>query len=234
MRDTSLQYYQQLWEEMIAAPTWHRRIETEGARWLEHKTLYEGYQDASGSYIPWWLVAAMHDQEAQNDPARQIWNGERWDRKTTMVPFNLGPWKSFRDSTEAYFAQTTHGLHLPTNMRVAELIPTALQLLERHNGLGYAKKDKHTPYLWTGTQFGVGTGLYVADGRYSAKAEAKQAGLAPTLYWVLNKRHALFRQGVTGDAVLALQRFLNTLGCGLKEDGICGPITWAALRDSHV
>ena len=229
-RDTSITYYRRLWEDMVTAPTWRARIEHEGARWHANRSLYEGYRDATGAYVPWWLVAAMHDQEASNDPACQIWNGERWDRKTTLVPANLGPWKSFRDSTEAYFAQTTHGLHLPNQTSGTTVIPLALQLLEKHNGLGYAKKGKHTPYLWTGTQFGVGTGLYVSDGKYSATAEAKQAGMAPTLYWVLNGQHALYRRGLTGDSVLALQRFLNTLGCGLVEDGICGPVTLAALR----
>jgi lysozyme family protein len=230
MRDTSVEYYQRLWEDMVTAPTWRTRIEAEGSRWLQHKTLYEGYQDASGVYVPWWLVAAMHDQEASNNPACQIWNGERWDQKTTLVPIGKGPWASFRASTEEFFAGTPLDLtRIGAGGAPVFSLPATLQVLERHNGLGYAKKGKHTPYLWTGTQYGVGTGLYVADGKYSATAEAKQAGLAPTLYWVLNGRHAGFRRGLTGDAVLAAQKFLNTLGCDLKEDGICGPVTLAAL-----
>ena len=221
MRDTSLIYYQRLWEDMLVAPTWHSRIAAEGKRWLDQKHLYMGYRDKNGSYIPWWLVAAMHDQEASNNPRCQIWNGEPWNQRTVLVPVGKGPWSSFQSSTSDFFAAREIAV---------TTIPEGLAFLERHNGLGYAKKDKHTPYLWTGCQYGVGTGLYVADGKYSATAEAKQAGLAPTLYWVLNQCHAGLRRGLTGESVLALQKYLNTLGAGLVEDGICGKVTLAAAK----
>ena len=53
--------------------------------------------------------------------------------------------------------------------------PAALDRLERYNGLGYRRRGRPSPYLWSYSGH-YDKGKYVADGRFDPDAESKQCG----------------------------------------------------------
>lgn len=61
-------------------------------------------------------------------------------------------------------------------------IPSVLKQLERFNGLGYARRGVHSPYLWSGSRHGVGTGKFTRDGEYDPEAVSKQIGAGVVLH----------------------------------------------------
>jgi hypothetical protein len=53
-------------------------------------------------------------------------------------------------------------------------------MLEEYNGLGYASRDKPSPYVWSGTDQYV-SGKYVRDGVYDPNVVDQQLGCAGLL-----------------------------------------------------
>lgn len=210
-------------------------------------------QDQSVHYkvsdkIPWQLLATLHQMECGADLNRQILNGEPWNRKTQLVPKNMGPWNSFmdslRDAIEYKFPRYT----------VEWTLPFCLFFIEQWNGWGYFNRGVQSPYLWAGTNHGEGVGKFVADGKYDRTAKSSQLGAAailealmaaegmPTgivqihydasgsffkaqevqvrrLQEFLNAIHAEARNGATVTEALAAPPWK------LKEDGKAGPKT---------
>lgn len=103
-----------------------------------------------------------------------------------MVPKGHGPWESWRSAA-------IHALRLKHRPGTFEddlhLVENMLKHLEAWNGWGYLKKDLNSPYLWTGSQYGVGVGKYVADGNYSPTAQDKQVGAAVLVHELMARGH---------------------------------------------
>lgn len=135
--------------------------------------LYQPAQSRTG--VPWVMFGLSHFREATCNPARQILNGQPWTQRTTIVPKGRGPWQSWIDA--AIEAAREHDW---TSIR-AWSIPVILAELESYNGLGYAYRDKDSPYLWSFTNWGIGVGKFVADGQYDSMEVDKQCGVAPIL-----------------------------------------------------
>ena len=121
--------------------------------------------------VPWEILAVLHGLESSFNLDKQILNGQSWKKKTTWVPKGLGPFSSFADSCQRAFIHESAHNPIPKKWGVAE---TAL-FLERWNGMGYWRKRKASPYLWSYSNI-YGGGKYVSDGRYSASAVSKQVG----------------------------------------------------------
>ena len=154
-------YYAQLWDTMTVLPEWEQQAEWAARTVKAHACQYGGF----GAH--WRLIGVLHWMECGCDFRRQLLNGQPYDRVTTIEPRGLGPWASWRASTEAALARRA---------------VRTLADLERWNGMGYARREVNSPYLWSGSNHGVGVGKYVADGRYDAAAVSKQVGAAVILF----------------------------------------------------
>jgi len=143
--------------------------------------VWNQYTDPDFAPVPPAWLAAIHMMEGNNNMGKQILNGQRWDEKTTIHPVGLGPFKNWKEST--MLAIELHKLRQDPDWTIDE----ALLRLEQWNGWGYAKRGKHSPYLWSGTNHGVGTGKFVADGKYDPNAMSKQLGAAPVLIALWDK-----------------------------------------------
>jgi lysozyme family protein len=176
MRRTDLDYYRELYQTMKVLPQWRGTVQ-----WYANKATkgQAKYSESSllvykklGLVVPWQVTAAIHLLEASGDFTRQILNGEIYTRRTRLVPKGLGPWETWSDATvDAYKHERWKGINFND-------IGDVLYHLEKYNGLGYSRKNKNSPYLWSFSNHGVGVGKYVADGKYSASAVSKQAGAA--------------------------------------------------------
>lgn len=122
--------------------------------------------------IDWRIIAALHAMEAGFDLKKGIHNGQRWDRKTTLVPKGRGPFVSFASSCLDAF-------------QIKELppvfdVPNTLNFAERFNGIGYRRKGKNSPYLWAYSNYQE-PGKYVRDHVFDPNAISLQVGFAVIL-----------------------------------------------------
>jgi len=185
MRDTSLEYYRGLFRTVAILPRWQPRVGMAVARVLENREMYRRAAAGWRVFVPWQIFALAHAMECDCDPSRQILNGEAWNQKTTLRPAGLGPWPSW----EASARDAASRARWPD--RDVWTPAWVLKRLEQHNGMGYAKRGAHSPYLWSGCQHGTGAGKFTADGKYDPSAVSAQVG-AGVLLWALMARGEQF------------------------------------------
>jgi lysozyme family protein len=131
---------------------------------------YRAVEAATG--VPWPVVAVIHNLEAGGDWSKGLHCGQRWDCVTTLVPRGKWPFSSWEAA-----AIDAVGNH----KGIAWTIGGIGKFLEMYNGGGYLKRGKHSPYLWSGSNIGLGVGLYpmrkfVGDGHYDPAAVSLQVG----------------------------------------------------------
>lgn len=169
-------YYAELYSTMEILPKYASTLDWYKQRALKQKDLYTRsanlVENTIKLKVPWQVIACLHAMEGSFDPAKQILNGEKWSRKTTLVPKGKGPWSSFETSCiDAFRESHWKGVDF-TN------VDSLLNAAERYNGIGYTKRCKASPYIWSFSNHGLGTGKYVADGKYDPNAISQQAGVA--------------------------------------------------------
>jgi len=231
MRDTSAQYYEGHWETLVelSSAEWQTMIRNAAYRVERGRIRYQAAQDLTA--VPWQIVGVIHNMEAGGVFSKCLANGQPWNQKTTIEPTGAGPWRSWEDS--AVWALRHDGLAGETDWSIG----ATGKRLERYNGGGYIKRGKNSPYLYSGSQHGVGSGKYVGErpgkkAGYDADAVSQQVGAM-----VILKRMAatgLYRPGapaptvapepvkptlglaydpsVENPAVFAIQIGLNALG----------------------
>lgn len=157
MRDRSREYYARLFATMRILPDWHDDVCRIVRRIRRSWDRYTGFDSPAA------LIAVVHNLECNGDFDRQILNGELWKQQTILVPSSLGPWDSWAESTvDALANYALQNLHD----------------LEAWNGWGYARRGVNSPYLWSGSNHGVGVGKYTSDGHYDPQAVSGQIGAA--------------------------------------------------------
>ena len=164
-------YYPNLFKTMLVLPGWEVQVDQATRLIAMNANRYSGFVDMTGKAVPWEYVGVLHYLEAGCRFERQILNGQRWDQRTTIAPIGKGPWESWGGSTRSALA----------HRRIRGLAD-----LEAWNGWGYAKRGVDSPYLWSGSDKGVGSGKYVADGKYDPTAVSKQIGAAVLLHRLCN------------------------------------------------
>ena len=167
-RNTSLKYYQNLYDNIELLDDFKSRIKKAALRVIGGIERYIKIEKITG--IPWLFVGTIHEMECNCNFNKQILNGEDWDKKTTLVPKNLGPWNSWEESA---LDKNSLGRISIYEWNIGRLGKEA----EKWNGLGYVYKNKNSPYLWSGSNHGIGSGKYVADGKYDENAVSDQIGV---------------------------------------------------------
>lgn len=148
-------------------------------RLMFHKPRYEAVSKAlkeKGYEIPWEFIAVAHNRESNGDFNTYLGNGQSLKKKTTIVPKGRGPFSSWEEG--AIDALLNAPPYAAKNKDWS--IGGTLTKLEEYNGLGYARMDKPSPYLWAGTDQYV-KGKYVADGKYDPNHVDQQLGVAGLL-----------------------------------------------------
>lgn len=151
-----------------------------------YKDKYMAVQKATG--VPWWFIGVVHYRESAFDFTRSLAQGDPWNKKSTHVPANRGPFSSWEEAAVDALVDCA-----PFAARNKDWsIGGALAMLEKYNGLGYANKGIPSPYLWAGTNQYI-KGKYVADGKFSANTVDKQLGCAGILKFL-----GVFKTAPTG------------------------------------
>ncbi len=126
------------------------------------KARYQSIEKATG--VPWHFIGCLHFMEASLRWEACLHNGEPWNKKTTIVPKNRGPWTSFEEAAiDALkydkLADKPQGYWTLSRM---------LAFAESYNGTGYRKRGILSPYVFAYTNLSDEMGKYVADHVYDA------------------------------------------------------------------
>ena len=140
-------------------------------RLLEHREAYRAVGAELG--IPWWFVGIVHGLEASFDFDCHLHNGDPLTARTVRVPegrpeAGAPPFNWNESAVDALRGQGLEG-HRDWS------VGAALDRLERYNGLGYRKRGRPSPYLWSYSGY-YEKGKYVADGRFDPEAVSRQCG----------------------------------------------------------
>lgn len=227
MRTSS--YYESLFDSAAILPEWQASASTWARKIRSGEARYKIVEAATG--VPWPVVGAIAMRESGCDWTKNLHNGQPWNRKTTLVPVGRGPFGSWESAAVDALGRG-HAL---------QTIGDIGAFLEKFNGGGYMKRGVHSPYLWSGTQHGLGVGKYVADGKYDPRAVDKQLGAMTVLKLDLWRTNMLLATddsprwafGRRGDWIIALQIALRDSGVDPGPiDGICGRRTADAFRQA--
>ena len=176
MRDTSLEYYARRLRTMQVLPGWIPRLDRIASKIRKGEEIYRHVESKTG--VPWAVVAAIHSLECDGNFRRGLHCGQPWNKRTTLVPEGRGPFESWEDAAVdalEYDKLSTIGGWTPASIA---------QRCERYNGTGYARRDLDSPYLWSGTNHGIGLGKFVEDGRYDKNTVSMQAGVLAILAYM--------------------------------------------------
>lgn len=127
--------------------------------------------------VPWWVIAVIHEREADQNWRSNIAQGDPWASVSRHVPKGRGPFRSFFDAALDALSKCP-----PFAARWKDWSAGGtLTLLELYNGTGY--EDRHheaSPYIWGATNHQE-WGKYIADGQWSAHVWDTQLGCAAML-----------------------------------------------------
>lgn len=130
---------------------------------------------SAATKVPWFVIAVIKQRECGDDPTwlGNISNGQRWNRKTTIVPIGRGPFSDWQSAGLDALARCAPYAARWTDWSAGG----ALTLLEQYNGLGYAARGVASPYIWSGTDQ-YRAGKYIRDHVYDPNTIDVQLGCA--------------------------------------------------------
>lgn len=126
------------------------------------KSRYQTIEKATG--VPWHFIGCLHFMEASLRWEACLHNGEPWNKKTTIVPKNRGPWTSFEEAA----IDALKFDKLADKPQGYWTIARMLAFAESYNGTGYRKRGILSPYVFAYTNLSNEMGKYVADHVYDA------------------------------------------------------------------
>lgn len=167
------------WDKMKIPSSMGPVFKAVADRLIFHKPRYEAVSKAlkeKGYDIPWEFIAVAHNRESNADFTTYLGNGQKLTKKTTIVPKGRGPFSTWEEG--AIDALLYAPPYAAKNKDWS--IGGTLTKLEEYNGLGYARMDKPSPYLWAGTDQ-YEKGKYISDGKYDPNFVDPQLGCAGLL-----------------------------------------------------
>lgn len=165
-----------------------------------NKAVYDEIEKETG--VPWWFIGMVHYRESNLDMNTNIANGQRFDRKTTIVPKGRGPFTSFKEAAIDALVNCDPKAASNKDWSAAG----ALTKFEEYNGLGYANKGLPSPYVWSGTDQYI-KGKFVADHVYDPNVVDQQLGGAGILKFL-----GVFKTGSAAGTVAAGTVVAGTAG----------------------
>lgn len=171
---TLLQKNKERWEKCKVHASRGPAFESIAKRIVANKAVYVDIEKATG--VPWWFIGMVHYRESNLDMSTNIANGQKFNKKTTIVPKGRGPFKSFKEA--AIDALVNCAPYAAKNKDWSAA--GALTKYEEYNGLGYYNKGIPSPYVWSGTDQYV-SGKYVRDHVFDPNVVDSQMGGAGIL-----------------------------------------------------
>ena len=178
--------YRQLFDTLEIRAERARAVDKLCAQALALVPTYAPVSASTG--VPWYFIAAVHLRESTFRIAH-LHNGDPLSARTVHVPAGRPktpePPYTFEQSAED--ALRLKKLHRWQDWSLSG----TLYQLERYNGMGYRKRGKPSPYLWSFSHH-YQHGKFIADGKYSDTAVDAQCGTATLLRRLVEQQHFSF------------------------------------------
>lgn len=166
--------YRRLWDLAMFTQRFETASKRTAAKIYAGKSRYEAIEAATG--VPWYVVGVIHAMESGVQWGTHLHNGDSLRARTVSVPRGrpLNGKAPFTWEESAIDAIQYDKLHQVPDWPIERI----LWELECYNGLGHRRyhKDVLTPYLWSGTHWGLKPGKYVRDGKWDSTAVSGQCG----------------------------------------------------------
>lgn len=139
-------------------------------------------------YVPWWVIAVIHEREAGGPPHwdKQLGQGDPLGEVSRHEPAGRGPFFDHPNDLpgqDAFYRAALDALiDCPPHAAKWQdwSIGGTLTILEEYNGLGYAERGVPSAYVWSGTDIYV-SGKFVRDHVYRKNVKDVQEGCAAIL-----------------------------------------------------
>ncbi len=178
-RGDVLQLQDQRWHVAHVRSEWKPVVDKALWQFSRDKARYDTITAMRKGGVPAIIVFALHGRESSWSFKRHLHEGSLLQYRTRDVPKGRPrtpepPYTWERSAEDA--------LYLLKDMEMVNWMdmPTALQAIEKFNGLGYQYKGLVSPYVWSGTTI-YDRGKYVRDHVFSAQARDEQLGCAVVL-----------------------------------------------------
>ena len=148
------------------------------------KARYQAIEAATG--VPWFVIAVIHEREADQDFTKQLGQGDPLNRPSRHVPRGRGPFFNHPNDPpgqDAFYRGAIDALQNcpPYAARWKDWTAGgSLTLLELFNGVGYESHNENTPYDWGATDQEQ-RGKYTSDGHFDPSSWDTQVGCAAML-----------------------------------------------------
>lgn len=245
--DKSPEYYQNLWATMEILSAKMELLQECVVIISKNINRYKTIERVVG--VPWEIISVLHMRESSFDFSCNLHNGEPLDHVTQLVPKGKGPFANWEESAVDALSMFKNSFPSIWDVR------TSGYFIEAYNGFGYCNRGKHSPYLWSFSNNGVGSGKYVEDGKYSGEAVDGQCGCFPVIKLLMKQGFSsLFDVNPSKISLLSpegpiiklntnysmdvadMQSFMNRffsrhgMSPKLKEDGVAGRKTSEAFK----
>ena len=148
-------------------------------RYRRHEQTYRKIKAMRRNGVPAAVLFALHYRESDADFTCHPHEGSPLSHRTRYVPNGRPtgdpPFTFLQSAEDAYYGYE----HL--EKRAWHEPGAVCYWSESFNGLGYLKRGRVSPYVWSGTD-AYQQGKYVADGRYDPLFVDKQLGVAAILF----------------------------------------------------
>jgi lysozyme family protein len=132
--------------------------------------------------IPWYVIAVIHNLEADLNFNCHLHNGDPLSGRTVHVPSGrpVSGNPPFSWEASAIDAMQLEGMDHWTDWSISGIS----YKLERYNGIGYRAHSTNSPYLWGGSNMYI-SGKYIKDNVYSPVAVSNQIGGMVLIKWMI-------------------------------------------------
>lgn len=215
----------QRWQAMKINPAKSQQFKNVADKILMNKNRYMFV--AAKTNVPWEVIGVIHYRESSCNFNTYLGNGEPLSRKTRLVPKGRGPFATWEDGAVDALMNASPKAGLNKDWSIGG----TLDIVEKYNGLGYARMDKPSPYVWAGTNQYT-QGKYVADGVYDPSHVDTQLGCAGILRQLGYKTPVISTAATATTTAVAVGT--GATAVGLNKYGIPEVLTfvtdhWVAL-----
>ena len=158
------------------------RLDKAVALYDRSKNRYLAIEQMRKNGVPGPIIFTFHMRESGASFNAHLHNGDPLTKRTVNVPAGripgVPPPYTFEQSAEDALYKLKD-LENPKKVDWRDM-QSALQTMEKYNGLGYQSKGLVSPYLWAGTTI-YEKGKYVRDHVFDPEAVDKQLGCAAIL-----------------------------------------------------
>lgn len=163
--------YRQMFAAMEYKPGYERAAQKVAQRVYHDMPVYSAAAKACN--VPAIFIMCANERESDGWLGAYLGNGQPWNRITTEVPPNRGPFKNFiAGCVDAVHLEGLNLLNL-SDWTVSRL----LYKLTSFNGWGYYYHSIPSPYIWAGSTIQK-PGKYVRDGVLDLTVMDPQLGAA--------------------------------------------------------